>query len=51
MIVRRFIAWVQGWTATLDIRFRNPELYRELTQGQPFVPEDFVEVHDPTERR
>jgi hypothetical protein len=47
-MIRRFTAWVQGWTATLDIRFNNPELYRELTQR--FTPEDLVEVSDPTER-
>jgi hypothetical protein len=47
-MIRRFTEWLQGWTETLGIRFSNPELYRELTQ--PFIPEDFVEVSDPTER-
>jgi len=47
-MIKRFIAWIRGWTATLDIRFNSPELYRELTQ--PFTPEDLVEVSDPTGR-
>lgn len=47
-MLRRIIAWVQGWTVTLDIRINHPELYRDLTR--PYDTQDlsnFIEVERP----
>lgn len=41
----RFIIWVQAWYGTLYIKFRQPELYRALTE--PIDPGDFGEVGPP----
>lgn len=43
----RFIIWLQAWYETLYIKFRQPELYRALTE--PFDGDDFGEVGPPVD--
>jgi hypothetical protein len=38
----RIRAWFCGWYLTLQIKYREPELYRFLQE--PIDPEDFEEV-------
>jgi hypothetical protein len=38
----RIRAWFCGWYLTLQIKYREPELYRYLQE--PIDPEDFEEV-------
>lgn len=43
--MRRLIAWISGWTTTLDIMINDPELYKILKT--PFNPDEFEEVGRP----
>lgn len=43
--MRRCIIWLQAWYETLYIKFRQPELYRALTE--PIDLADFGEVGPP----
>lgn len=44
-MLRRLIDWVHGWLITLEIRFRTPELYRQL-RSRP-GDDDPIEVGPP----
>lgn len=41
--MRRFIGWLRGWAATIDIWWNDHELYRALSQ--PLDGTDFGEVN------
>lgn len=44
-MLRNLRDWVHGWLVTLEIRFRTPELYRQLCS--PMGDDDFIEVGPP----
>lgn len=46
--MRTITDWVWGWYTTLKIRYRNPELYKVLTEE--FSPDNYVEVRRPERR-
>ena len=46
-MLKRAYDWFRGWYATLAIKYRNPELYRELTK--PLNGTDFGEVKPPVD--
>lgn len=43
---RRFLGWFYGWRETLIIKYRHPELYRQMLEPVEF-PGDFGEVRPP----
>jgi hypothetical protein len=49
--MRNIFEWFRGWYKTLEIKFKNPELYHWLCScTDTAFDEDFVEVEPPRYR-